>query len=72
LASAKPQEWRNMCGHTRPEARALASLGDEVVDRLARHGLAALGYEEPRQLVLARGEVTFDGAKLVALDRLLG
>ena len=36
------------------------------------HGLAALRNEVPRQFIFARGEVAFDGAKLVALDRLLG
>ena len=64
-----------MAQHVRPDAAetgALAGLTDEVVDGLARHRLAALGDEQPRQLILARREVALDGAELVAGDRLLG
>src|SRR4051812_48697721 len=44
---------------------------DEVVDRLARHRLAALGDEQPGQCVRAGGEIAADGAQLVAGDGLL-
>jgi len=50
------------------EAGALRCRPDEVVDRLARQGLAALGDEQPWQLVGAGGEVALDGAQLVAVD----
>jgi hypothetical protein len=53
-----------------PEARTLARLRDDVVDRLPRHRLFALGHEEPLQLVLAIGKIAFDRAKLIALNRL--
>src|SRR5689334_12845525 len=36
------------------EARALASLGNEVVDRPADHLTAPFGDEEPGQVILAR------------------
>jgi hypothetical protein len=54
------------------EARALASFANEVVHCLACHGLAALGDEQPRQLVLAHAKVAPYGAQLIALDRLFG
>src|SRR5262249_48852601 len=46
------------------EAGAVGGGPDQVVDRLPRHGLAALGDEQPRELVGARGEVALDGAQL--------
>ena len=49
------------------EAGALGCRPDQVVDRLARQGLAALGDEQPWQLVGAGGEVALDGAQLVAV-----
>jgi hypothetical protein len=36
------------------EPRPLSRFADEVIDRLPRHGLAALGYEQPRQMVFSR------------------
>ena len=54
---------------TEPGART--GFADEIVHRLARHRLTTLGDEQPGQFVVARGEVAFDGAELIALDRLL-
>jgi hypothetical protein len=48
------------------ETGALRRRADQVVDGLACHRLAALGDEQPRQLVLARAEIALDGAEFVA------
>ena len=61
-----------MCGQTRPRPARSTRFADEVVHRLACHRLAALGHKQPRQLVFAHVQIALDGAKLVALDRLLG
>ena len=66
-AAGVPQRVRMHAG----QAGALGRRGDQVVDRLAGHGLAALGGEQPGQRVGAGGEVALDGAQLVAGDRLL-
>jgi hypothetical protein len=66
---------RAVAQHVRPDAAevgALASLTDEVVDGLARHWLPTLGNEQPRQGIVAAGEVALDGAEFVAFDGLLG
>jgi hypothetical protein len=47
-------------------------LPDEIVHRLARHRLAALRDEQPRELVLAAGEIAFDGPELITGEWLFG
>ena len=47
------------------EAGALGCRPNQVVDGLPRQGLAALGDEQPRQLVRACGKLALDGAQLV-------
>src|SRR5215203_5069137 len=53
------------------EPRPLGCRADEVVHRLARERLAALGDEQPRQPIRPRGEIALDGAQLGPGDRLL-
>src|SRR5215831_19342080 len=54
-----------------PQIRGLVGdAGDQVVDCLARHLGATLVHEQPGKAIRARGEVAFDGAELVASDRL--
>jgi hypothetical protein len=53
------------------ETGAPGGGGDEIVSRLPGQGLASLGQEQPRQSIRSGGEVTLDGAELVAGDRLL-
>src|SRR3954468_21681722 len=53
------------------EPRPLGGRADQVVHRLARERLAALGDEQPRQPIRPRGEIALDGAQLGPSDRLL-
>ena len=69
-ASAKPQEWRSVCGCT-PQTGTLGRRGDQIIDRLASHRLTPLGDEQPGQCVRAGGEIAPDGAQLVTGDGLL-
>src|SRR5271170_8505932 len=45
--------------------------GDEIIYGLARERLLALRHEEPGQRIRASGKIAFDGAELVAGDRML-
>ena len=46
-----------MCGLTGRQPRASAAACEQVVDRLPCHGCAALGDEQPRQLIASGGEI---------------
>jgi hypothetical protein len=48
------------------QPRVRRDRADQVVDGLPRQGLAALGNEEPRQAIGARGKIALDRPELVA------
>lgn len=54
-----------------PQVGSHGGRGDDVIDGLTGERLAALGDEEPRQMIAARGQPALYGAQLVAGDRLL-
>jgi len=63
-----------MAQHVRVDGRQSGpprGHGDEIIDRLARERLLPLRHEEPGQRIPADGEIAFDGAQLVAGDRML-
>src|SRR5919199_6929389 len=67
-------EAAGMAQHMRmdgAEPRPLGGRADQVVHRLARERLAALGDEQPWQPIRPRGEIALDGAQLRPGDRLL-
>ena len=45
--------------------------GDEIIHGLAGERLLALRHKKPGQCILAGGKIAFDGAQLVAGDRML-
>lgn len=53
------------------QAGTIACDTDQIVDRLSRHRLPALGDKNPRELVGARCEIALDRAQLITGDRLL-
>ena len=53
------------------ELRGLAGNPDDVVHGLTGQLRLAFGDEKPRQLVLSGGQVSLDGAELVAGDGML-
>ena len=74
VAAVGQREAAGVAQHVGPdaaEAGALADAPEQVVHRLARHGLAPLGDEEPGQIVVAHGQPALDGAQLVARDWVL-
>src|SRR3954447_25180258 len=54
-----------------PEPRPLGCRADQVIHRLARERLVALGDEQPGQPIRPRGEIALNGAQLGAGDWLL-
>ena len=70
----RKREAAGMAQHMRvdvAQARAVSGGGDQVVHRLPGHRLAALGDEEPGQVVVAAREPPADGAQLVTRHRVL-
>jgi hypothetical protein len=63
-----------MAEHVGPNSaklRLLAGHAHDVVDGLASELCAALGHEQPGQIVLPGSKVALDGAEFVASDRVL-
>ena len=74
ISTVGERESAGVTKHVRMDFRQpspLGRCGDDVVDGLAGEWLSALGDEEPRQMIVARGKPALDGAQLIAGDRLL-
>ena len=69
ISAVGEREAAGVTKHVRMDFRQsspLARCGDDVVDGLAGEWLGALGDEEPRQMILARGKPALNGTQFIA------
>ncbi len=74
VASVGEVEAAGVAQHVRVDRRQPGPFrghGDEIIHGLARERLRALRHEEPGQRIRADGQISFDGAQLIAGDRML-